>query len=92
MINALTSEHLSWFSFEAAKMSWTEGRALFVCLCLTRVFIPQNQPASALGSTLLRCDKLDQAEIKSLLMCFLHVLKSMSEGNNSLHLSPAPSA
>uniref|UniRef100_A0AAY4CTK6 Dedicator of cytokinesis protein 9 n=1 Tax=Denticeps clupeoides TaxID=299321 RepID=A0AAY4CTK6_9TELE len=40
---------------------------------------PQHQPASALGSSLLRCDKLDQAEIKSLLMCFLHVLKSMSE-------------
>ncbi|XP_076119975.1 dedicator of cytokinesis protein 9 isoform X7 [Alosa pseudoharengus] len=39
----------------------------------------QNQPASALGSSMLRCDKLDQAEIKSLLMCFLHVLKSMSE-------------
>uniref|UniRef100_A0A8C4IA43 Dedicator of cytokinesis 9 n=1 Tax=Dicentrarchus labrax TaxID=13489 RepID=A0A8C4IA43_DICLA len=38
-----------------------------------------DKPASALGSTLLRCDKLDQAEIKSLLMCFLHVLKSMSE-------------
>ncbi|XP_072556406.1 dedicator of cytokinesis protein 9-like isoform X3 [Paramormyrops kingsleyae] len=28
--------------------------------------------------TILRCDKLDQAEIKSLLMCFLHVMKSMS--------------
>uniref|UniRef100_A0A8C4I718 Dedicator of cytokinesis 9 n=1 Tax=Dicentrarchus labrax TaxID=13489 RepID=A0A8C4I718_DICLA len=41
--------------------------------------LDKNQPASALGSTLLRCDKLDQAEIKSLLMCFLHVLKSMSE-------------
>uniref|UniRef100_A0A665XCT1 Dedicator of cytokinesis 9 n=1 Tax=Echeneis naucrates TaxID=173247 RepID=A0A665XCT1_ECHNA len=38
-----------------------------------------DKPASTLGSTLLRCDKLDQAEIKSLLMCFLHVLKSMSE-------------
>ncbi|KAM6985310.1 dedicator of cytokinesis protein 9 isoform 5-T5 [Aplochiton taeniatus] len=41
--------------------------------------LDKNQPASALGSTLLRCDKLDQSEIKSLLMCFLHVLKSMSE-------------
>lgn len=50
------------------------------------VFVHQSQPASALGSTLLRCDKLDQAEIKSLLMCFLHVLKSMSEGNVSLSL------
>uniref|UniRef100_A0A669DUH8 Dedicator of cytokinesis 9 n=1 Tax=Oreochromis niloticus TaxID=8128 RepID=A0A669DUH8_ORENI len=41
--------------------------------------LDKNQPASTLGSPLLRCDKLDQAEIKSLLMCFLHVLKSMSE-------------
>uniref|UniRef100_A0A674DQL3 Dedicator of cytokinesis 9 n=1 Tax=Salmo trutta TaxID=8032 RepID=A0A674DQL3_SALTR len=38
-----------------------------------------DKPASALSGSLLRCDKLDQAEIKSLLMCFLHVLKSMSE-------------
>ncbi|XP_015225959.1 PREDICTED: dedicator of cytokinesis protein 9 isoform X4 [Cyprinodon variegatus] len=41
--------------------------------------LDKNQSASALGSSLVRCDKLDQAEIKSLLMCFLHVLKSMSE-------------
>ncbi|XP_010771881.1 dedicator of cytokinesis protein 9-like [Notothenia coriiceps] len=41
--------------------------------------LDKNQAASNLGSSLLRCDKLDQAEIKSLLMCFLHVLKSMSE-------------
>uniref|UniRef100_A0A673HXD4 Dedicator of cytokinesis protein 9-like n=1 Tax=Sinocyclocheilus rhinocerous TaxID=307959 RepID=A0A673HXD4_9TELE len=32
-----------------------------------------------LGSSLLRCDKLDQSEVKNILMCFLHVLKSMSE-------------
>lgn len=47
---------------------------------LTSATLFQNQPASTLGSALLRCDKLDQAEIRSLLMCFLHVLKSMSEG------------
>uniref|UniRef100_A0A8C5IA78 Dedicator of cytokinesis 9 n=1 Tax=Gouania willdenowi TaxID=441366 RepID=A0A8C5IA78_GOUWI len=41
--------------------------------------LDKSQAASTLGSSLLRCDKLDQAEIKSLLMCFLHVLKSMSE-------------
>uniref|UniRef100_A0A4W6EIS7 Dedicator of cytokinesis 9b n=1 Tax=Lates calcarifer TaxID=8187 RepID=A0A4W6EIS7_LATCA len=40
--------------------------------------------ASALGSTVLRCDKLDRDEIKNLLMCFLHILKSMSEGRTSL--------
>ncbi|TRY81520.1 hypothetical protein DNTS_003860 [Danionella cerebrum] len=38
-----------------------------------------TQSASALGSSILRCDKLDREEIKNLLMCFLHVLKSMSE-------------
>uniref|UniRef100_A0A8C5CXK5 Dedicator of cytokinesis 9b n=1 Tax=Gadus morhua TaxID=8049 RepID=A0A8C5CXK5_GADMO len=38
-----------------------------------------NQCASALGSAVLRCDKLEREEVKSLLMCFLHVLKSMSE-------------
>lgn len=36
--------------------------------------------AAALGGSLLRCDKLEQFEVKSMLMCFLHVLKSMSEG------------
>uniref|UniRef100_A0A671W3D2 Dedicator of cytokinesis 9 n=1 Tax=Sparus aurata TaxID=8175 RepID=A0A671W3D2_SPAAU len=49
-------------------------------------------PASALGSTLLRCDKLDQAEIKSLLMCFLHVLKSMSEDALFTYWNKATSA
>uniref|UniRef100_A0A8C7RCY0 Dedicator of cytokinesis 9 n=1 Tax=Oncorhynchus mykiss TaxID=8022 RepID=A0A8C7RCY0_ONCMY len=41
--------------------------------------LDKSQPAAALSGSLLRCDKLDQAEIKSLLMCFLHILKSMSE-------------
>uniref|UniRef100_A0A8B9KKM8 Dedicator of cytokinesis 9b n=1 Tax=Astyanax mexicanus TaxID=7994 RepID=A0A8B9KKM8_ASTMX len=45
-----------------------------LCVCL------QTQSASALGSSILRCDKLDREEIKNLLMCFLYVLKSMSEG------------
>lgn len=27
-----------------------------------------------------RCDKLDQAETRSLLMCFLHIMKTISEG------------
>lgn len=57
-------------------------------LPLNTCFVPQNQAASTPGSSLLRCDKLDQAEIKSLLMCFLHVLKSMSEGNATLRLPP----
>ncbi|XP_064184042.1 dedicator of cytokinesis protein 9-like isoform X5 [Anguilla rostrata] len=54
--------------------------------------LDKNQPASALGSTLLRCDKLDQAEIKSLLMCFLHVLKSMSEDALFTYWNKASSA
>uniref|UniRef100_A0A3Q3EQ74 Dedicator of cytokinesis 9b n=1 Tax=Labrus bergylta TaxID=56723 RepID=A0A3Q3EQ74_9LABR len=41
--------------------------------------LEKNQCASALGSSLLRCDKLDRDEIKNLLMGFLHILKSMSE-------------
>uniref|UniRef100_H3D6Y0 Dedicator of cytokinesis 9b n=1 Tax=Tetraodon nigroviridis TaxID=99883 RepID=H3D6Y0_TETNG len=40
----------------------------------------KNQCVSAPGSNVLRCDKLDRDEIKNLLMCFLHILKSMSEG------------
>uniref|UniRef100_A0A8C0FS46 Dedicator of cytokinesis 9 n=1 Tax=Bubo bubo TaxID=30461 RepID=A0A8C0FS46_BUBBB len=45
-------------------------------ICL---FSFQNQQSSTLGSSVVRYDKLDQAEIKSLLMCFLHILRSMSE-------------
>ncbi|KAL1021694.1 hypothetical protein UPYG_G00016730 [Umbra pygmaea] len=42
--------------------------------------VPLQQPcSSALGSSVLRCDRLDRVEIKNLLMCFLHLLKSMSE-------------
>lgn len=40
----------------------------------------QHQPSGTLGNPVVRCDKLDQSEIKSLLMCFLYVLKSMSDG------------
>ncbi|XP_043987317.1 dedicator of cytokinesis protein 9-like isoform X19 [Gambusia affinis] len=54
--------------------------------------LDKNQPASTLGSTLMRCDKLDQAEIKSLLMCFLHVLKSMSEDALFTYWNKASSA
>ncbi|XP_053160816.1 dedicator of cytokinesis protein 9 isoform X11 [Hemicordylus capensis] len=39
--------------------------------------LDKNQQTS--GSNVVRCDKLDQSEIKSLLMCFLHILKSMSD-------------
>ncbi|XP_053540067.1 dedicator of cytokinesis protein 9 isoform X7 [Ictalurus punctatus] len=41
--------------------------------------VDKTQSAAALGSSVLRCDKLDREEIRNLLMCFLHVLKSMSE-------------
>uniref|UniRef100_A0A8D2L5S1 Dedicator of cytokinesis 10 n=1 Tax=Varanus komodoensis TaxID=61221 RepID=A0A8D2L5S1_VARKO len=36
-------------------------------------------PLSLIGSA-LRFDKLDQAETRSLLMCFLHIMKTISEG------------
>uniref|UniRef100_A0A670KCI3 Dedicator of cytokinesis 9 n=1 Tax=Podarcis muralis TaxID=64176 RepID=A0A670KCI3_PODMU len=42
--------------------------------------LDKNQQICPLGSSVVRCDKLDQAEIRSLLMCFLHILKSMSDG------------
>uniref|UniRef100_A0A672JR48 Dedicator of cytokinesis 9 n=1 Tax=Salarias fasciatus TaxID=181472 RepID=A0A672JR48_SALFA len=54
--------------------------------------LDKSQAASTLGSTLLRCDKLDQVEIKSLLMCFLHVLKSMSEDALFTYWNKASSA
>uniref|UniRef100_A0AAY4AKK9 Dedicator of cytokinesis protein 9-like n=1 Tax=Denticeps clupeoides TaxID=299321 RepID=A0AAY4AKK9_9TELE len=38
-----------------------------------------DKSASAVSSSLLRGDKLERDEIKNLLMCFLHILKSMSE-------------
>ncbi|KAK2856743.1 hypothetical protein Q5P01_005478 [Channa striata] len=41
--------------------------------------LEKNQGALALGSAVLRCDKLERDEIKNVLMCFLHILKSMSE-------------
>uniref|UniRef100_A0A8C3Y607 Dedicator of cytokinesis protein 9 n=1 Tax=Catharus ustulatus TaxID=91951 RepID=A0A8C3Y607_CATUS len=41
--------------------------------------LDKNQQSSTLGSSVVRYDKLDQAEIKSLLMCFLHILRSMSD-------------
>uniref|UniRef100_G3PKX9 Dedicator of cytokinesis 9b n=1 Tax=Gasterosteus aculeatus aculeatus TaxID=481459 RepID=G3PKX9_GASAC len=41
--------------------------------------LEKHQGASALGSAGLRCDKLDRDEVKNMLMCLLHVLKSMSE-------------
>uniref|UniRef100_A0A8C0Y336 Dedicator of cytokinesis 9 n=1 Tax=Castor canadensis TaxID=51338 RepID=A0A8C0Y336_CASCN len=41
--------------------------------------IESNICLSALGNSVVRCDKLDQSEIKSLLMCFLYILKSMSD-------------
>uniref|UniRef100_A0A8C3N2Y3 Uncharacterized protein n=1 Tax=Geospiza parvula TaxID=87175 RepID=A0A8C3N2Y3_GEOPR len=39
--------------------------------------LDKNQQSSTLGSSVVRYDKLDQAEIKSLLMCFLHILRSI---------------
>ncbi|XP_063103034.1 dedicator of cytokinesis protein 9 isoform X4 [Cavia porcellus] len=41
--------------------------------------LDKHQQTSTLGNSVVRCDKLDQSEIKSLLMCFLYILKSMSD-------------
>ncbi|XP_053311318.1 dedicator of cytokinesis protein 9 isoform X10 [Spea bombifrons] len=41
--------------------------------------LDKNHHGGSLGNSLLRCDKLEQGEIRSLLMCFLHILKSMSD-------------
>ncbi|OXB83083.1 UNVERIFIED_CONTAM: hypothetical protein H355_016647 [Colinus virginianus] len=41
------------------------------------------RPLSLIGST-LRFDKLDQAETRSLLMCFLHIMKTISEDRKPL--------
>ncbi|XP_060247615.1 dedicator of cytokinesis protein 9 isoform X8 [Meriones unguiculatus] len=41
--------------------------------------LASHQQSGTLGNSVVRCDKLDQSEIKSLLMCFLYVLKSMSD-------------
>ncbi|XP_076872027.1 LOW QUALITY PROTEIN: dedicator of cytokinesis protein 9 [Brachyhypopomus gauderio] len=48
-----------------------------------------EKSASALGCSVLRCDKLDRDEIKNLLVCFLHVLKSMSEDALFTHWNKA---
>ncbi|KAK1341975.1 hypothetical protein QTO34_016727 [Cnephaeus nilssonii] len=41
--------------------------------------LDKHQQSGTLGNAVVRCDKLDQSEIKSLLMCFLYILKSMSD-------------
>ncbi|XP_047576243.1 dedicator of cytokinesis protein 9 isoform X10 [Lutra lutra] len=41
--------------------------------------LDKHQQSGTLGNSVIRCDKLDQSEIKSLLMCFLYILKSMSD-------------
>ncbi|XP_012499885.1 PREDICTED: dedicator of cytokinesis protein 9 [Propithecus coquereli] len=41
--------------------------------------LDKHQQSSTLGNSVVRCDKLDQSEIRSLLMCFLYILKSMSD-------------
>ncbi|KAJ8796453.1 hypothetical protein J1605_017923 [Eschrichtius robustus] len=48
------------------------------------------RPLSLVGST-LRFDKLDQAETRSLLMCFLHIMKTISEETLIAYWQRAPS-
>uniref|UniRef100_A0A8D2L4Q1 Dedicator of cytokinesis 10 n=1 Tax=Varanus komodoensis TaxID=61221 RepID=A0A8D2L4Q1_VARKO len=58
------------------------------------LFSPHRQivrPLSLIGSA-LRFDKLDQAETRSLLMCFLHIMKTISEGMRRDHCTPLGTA
>ncbi|XP_037380044.1 dedicator of cytokinesis protein 10 isoform X2 [Talpa occidentalis] len=48
------------------------------------------RPLSLIGST-LRFDKLDQSETRSLLMCFLHIMKTISEDTLIAYWQRAPS-
>uniref|UniRef100_A0A8C3I2T8 Dedicator of cytokinesis 10 n=1 Tax=Chrysemys picta bellii TaxID=8478 RepID=A0A8C3I2T8_CHRPI len=48
-----------------------------------------HAPLSLIGST-LRFDKLDQAETRSLLMCFLHIMKTISEDTLISYWQRAP--
>uniref|UniRef100_K7F4R9 Dedicator of cytokinesis 9 n=1 Tax=Pelodiscus sinensis TaxID=13735 RepID=K7F4R9_PELSI len=41
--------------------------------------LDKKQHCGTSGSSVVRSDKFDQTEIRSLLMCFLHILKSMSD-------------
>uniref|UniRef100_A0A3P8UYR1 Dedicator of cytokinesis 9b n=1 Tax=Cynoglossus semilaevis TaxID=244447 RepID=A0A3P8UYR1_CYNSE len=54
--------------------------------------LERNQGSSTLGSNLLRCDKLEEDEIKNLLMCFLYILQSMSEEALFSYWNKAPSS
>uniref|UniRef100_A0A8C5H8K9 Dedicator of cytokinesis 10 n=1 Tax=Gouania willdenowi TaxID=441366 RepID=A0A8C5H8K9_GOUWI len=53
-------------------------------ICSAHVRQPTAQHKFARPQSLIgygsRCDKLDQAETRSLLMCFLHIMKTISEG------------
>nr|XP_033814570.1 dedicator of cytokinesis protein 10 isoform X3 [Geotrypetes seraphini] len=49
-----------------------------------------TRPLSLIGSA-LRYDKLDQAETRSLLMCFLHIMKNISEDTLVSYWQRAPS-
>ncbi|XP_075446913.1 dedicator of cytokinesis protein 9 isoform X9 [Ascaphus truei] len=60
-------------------ISTDSGNSLPERNCDKSSSLDKNQHGGSLGNSLVRCDKLDQAEIKSLLMCFLHILKSMSD-------------
>ncbi|CAN9498341.1 unnamed protein product [Ophioblennius macclurei] len=58
-------------------ISTDSGNSLLDKSCDKTNSLEKNQ--CAMGGTVLRCDKLDRDEIRNLLMCFLHILKSMSE-------------
>ncbi|XP_077599633.1 dedicator of cytokinesis protein 9-like [Stigmatopora nigra] len=52
----------------------------------------KNQCILTLGRALLDCNKLDRDESRSLLMCFLHILKNMSEDALCIYWKKASSS
>uniref|UniRef100_A0A670KAE2 Dedicator of cytokinesis 9 n=1 Tax=Podarcis muralis TaxID=64176 RepID=A0A670KAE2_PODMU len=79
--HSLDDRYVSRVSVFSEAFLVTLSAEVFVTWPLVRLYscIFQNQQICPLGSSVVRCDKLDQAEIRSLLMCFLHILKSMSD-------------
>lgn len=56
-------------------------------VCCIWISLQFARPQSLIGYG-SRCDKLDQAETRSLLMCFLHIMKTISEGRWRWQRSP----
>ncbi|XP_069061270.1 dedicator of cytokinesis protein 9 isoform X2 [Pleurodeles waltl] len=60
-------------------ISTDSGNSLPERNCEKSNSLDKNHHSGSMGNSLVRCDKLEQTEIKSLFMCFLHILKTMSD-------------